>query len=131
MQFYIIPKDEHLEHGGHKYVMKEWKNGRWHYYYYKKEGKSNGVVYSKVSGDPNSKYGVYKHTGSGARTNVVSKGDKLFTSRTTTIKGTTKVTNIQVGKLQQAVDAGKSFLDKLFKKKKKVVVNNSYTKRYR
>lgn len=125
MEFCTIPKDEYLEHAnGFKYYSKYWKNGKWHYIY---SGPAYGGTKDnytrkgyKKTGD--GKYGTYKSL-DGNATVKVTKGKSLFTkkssSSTVTGAGVTSNVKISVGKLEQSVDAGKAFLAKLFKKKKK------------
>lgn len=105
-----------------KYVHKEkGPDGKWRYYYYKKESKDTAAIYEKVKGNPKSKYGVYIHgNGVGQRTWTVKKSNKLFSSTKKEKNiydhsgGYTAVKN--VGKLERNAEYTKKQINKIAKK---------------
>lgn len=119
--------DGDVEHKNFKYAKKEFKNGKWVYYYLR-----DGQVFKQTSGKNDGKYGTYVH-GSGQGRKIVQreKSDKLL-SKTETQKttGGTTIKKESVGlieqnkdwtvnKIKNAAEKGRKKLEKKFKIKSK------------
>ena len=117
-----------------KYVKREKINGKWVYYYDSKEKNGVRLASVKISGDPNSKYGVYQSgSGKNSKKITVKKGKGLFNKTYNSLATNNKVKTI--GKIEQGYDKlvsqvkkGKKKLASLFKKKKGLKAKSSKVK---
>lgn len=126
MTYRVIYKNDSLEHGGlwdsakkgleragHKYLKREWKNGRWHYTYKtslerNRDAQRQNRFQSKMESD------YYEKQGNSSYANYLRKG--YYAERGRNLDKKRKKIKSRPKNVKQAISNGKAKLEKFFSK---------------